>query len=370
MSAPAASPRRLRVLLVEDNARDAELLILELQRAGFTVDWQQVYSEQDYLERLDGELDLILSDYKLPQFDGLRALELLRERGLDVPFIIVSGAIGEDTAVTAMKRGAADYLLKDRLARLGPSVAHAMAQARLRRERKQAEDGLKLANARFRALAGRLATIREQERTAIAREIHDVLAQELTRLKIDLVWLAKRLGRPVDESLRPELVGRIADATSQVDTAITTVQRIATGLRPVILDSLGLPAAIEWLAEDFSRRTGLACKLAVPAAEDFVLDRERATALFRIFQESLTNIARHAGASTVTVSLVQEADTVVLTVCDDGSGITSAATADPRSLGLIGMSERAQAFGGELTILGTPGDGTTVVARIPCASAP
>jgi signal transduction histidine kinase len=366
MSTPAAPSTRLHVLLVEDNAMDAELLIQELLRAGFAADWEQVDNEKDYLARLDDEFDLILSDYQLPQFDGLRALELLQERGQDVPFIIVSGAIGEDTAVRAMQRGAADYLLKDRLARLGPSVTHALEQARLRRERKRAEDRLKLANKRYRALAGRLETIREQERTAMAREIHDVLAQELTRLKIDLVWLAKHLGRPVDESLRPELVARITDATALTDTAITTVQRIATGLRPVILDSLGLPAAIEWQAGDFSQRTGLVCNVTVPGG-NFTLDRDRATALFRILQESLTNIVRHAGASQVKVNLVELDHAIELTVQDDGSGISNAATADPRSIGLIGMSERAQAFGGVLTIAGTPGVGTTVTALIPRA---
>jgi signal transduction histidine kinase len=289
---------------------------------------------------------------------------LLQARESDVPFIIVSGAIGEDTAVTAMKLGAADYLLKDRLARLGPSIIHALEQARLRRERKRAEEVVVLANERHRALAARLETIREQERTSIAREIHDVLAQELTRLKIDLVWLAKRVARPIDEAQRPELVARLADATAQTDTAITTVQRIATELRPVILDSLGLPAAVEWQTEDFARRTGLACEAVVPRGE-FTLGREPATALFRTLQESLTNIARHAGASAVAVRLVDEPDAVTLTVQDNGRGITAAEVCDPHSIGLLGMSERAQAFGGMATVTPAPAGGTAVTVRIP-----
>jgi signal transduction histidine kinase len=358
----------LRVLLVEDNPSDAELLALELQRAGFVCQCQRVETEAAYLARLDGDFDLVLCDYELPQFDGLRALALLQASGRDVPFIIVSGAIGEDTAVTAIKQGAADYLLKDRLARLGPSVTHALEQARLRRERRKADEGLKLANERYRALATRLETIREQERTAIAREIHDVLAQELTRLKIDLIWLAKRLARPVDEATRPDLVARLGDATAQADTAITTVQRIATDLRPVILDSLGLPAAVEWQTEDFARRTNLACEVAVPRGA-FPLERDRATALFRILQESLTNIARHAGASAVSVRLDEEPDALRLTVQDNGGGITPEQAADPRSIGLIGMSERAQAFGGEVRIAGTPGGGTLVTVRLPRSQA-
>lgn len=362
-------PARLRVLLVEDNPLDAELLMLELRRAGFEADWQRVDNEQDYLARLDDDYDLILSDYQLPQFDGLRALELLQAHGRDVPFIIVSGAIGEDTAANAMKQGAADYLLKDRLARLGPSITQALEQAEMRREQKRANEDLKRANERYRALAARIETIRERERTTIAREIHDVLAQELTRLKIDLVWLARRLGRPVDEAARPELVARVTDATTQTDTAITTVQRIATELRPVILDSLGLPAAVEWQTDDFARRTGLKGTAKTPRGE-FTLDRDRATALFRILQESLTNIARHAGATAVAVTLSDESGAVTLKVQDDGRGITTVQASDLHSIGLIGMGERAQAFGGEIRIAGTPGAGTSVTVRIPREAPP
>lgn len=129
----------LRVLIAEDNAADAELLVRELRRGGFNPEWERVDCEADYLERLGRRLDVILSDYEMPQFGGLRALELLRERGLDVPFIIVSGTIGEETAVAAMQQGAADYLLKDRLGRLGPAIARALEIARTRRERRQTE---------------------------------------------------------------------------------------------------------------------------------------------------------------------------------------------------------------------------------------
>jgi two-component system, NarL family, sensor histidine kinase UhpB len=484
--------QKLRLLLVEDSPQDAELLLIALRRAGFTADARRVDTEARYLAELNGQLDLILSDYELPQFNGLRALDLLKERGLDVPFIIVSGAIGEDTAVVAMKHGAADYLLKDRLARLGPSVSHALEQARLRRERqaandalvraeakyhsifentmegifqttpdgrfltvnpamahilgfaspeelmrerahiprqddlsperrqdferlmaalghvagfeyelkrhdgarvwvsenarairdaaggvayyegtlsditerREAEDRLKQANERYRALAARVEAVREQERTAIAREIHDVLAQELTRLKLDLTWLAKHVDRPERDRPGPAIGDRLASALAQTDTAITTVQRIATELRPVVLDSLGLPAAVEWQVEDFARRTGLSCRATVPSGE-FAIDRERATALFRILQESLTNIARHAQAAAVEVSLADDGAGVTLLVHDDGRGITREEIGDHRSIGLIGMGERAQAFGGVARVAGRPGGGTTVTVRLP-----
>jgi len=361
-------PQALKVLIAEDNPADAELLVRQLRRAGFAPEWERVDDESAYLAALDRGPDLVLSDYEMPQFGGLRAIELLRGRGLDIPLIIVSGAIGEDTAVEAMKLGAADFLLKDRLARLGPSITHALQQARLRGERKRAEQVLVVANERYRALAARLETIREQERTAIAREIHDVLAQELTRLKLDLVWLSKHLGRPWDETLHTALVARTTDAIAQTDVAITTVQRIATELRPVILDSLGLPAAVEWLADDFARRTGIACEVTVPQAA-FPLDRERATALFRIAQESFTNVIRHSGATAVSVSLVLDAVSVTLTVRDNGCGITTAAATDPLSIGLSGMRERAEAFSGTMEIAGAPGPGTTVAVRLPLPAA-
>ena len=231
-------------------------------------------------------------------------------------------------------------------------------------ERRRAEQEIRLASEQMRALALRLENIREQERTRIAREIHDVLAQELTRLKIDLVWLARRATVPIDEPTRATIGGRIKDALAQADVAITTVQRIATELRPVILDSLGLPAAVEWQADDFARRTGIACHASTPG-DEFALDRERATALFRILQESLTNIARHAQATQIDIHLAQSGEAVALTVRDNGRGISAAQLADPRSIGLAGMRERAQAFGGSVEIASAGAGGTVVAVRLP-----
>lgn len=231
-------------------------------------------------------------------------------------------------------------------------------------ERQQAEREVRLASQQMRALALRVENVREEERTRLAREIHDVLAQELTRLKIDLVWLAKRATNAVNEPTRAAMSKRIADAVVQADVAISTVQRIATELRPVILDSLGLPAAAEWLAEDFSRRTGITCHANTPGGE-FTLDRDRATALFRILQESLTNIARHAQASRIDLQLAAGAGYVALTVRDNGRGITPEQLADPRSIGLTGMRERAQAFGGSVEIAPAGAGGTVVAVRLP-----
>ena len=143
----------LRVLILEDNPSDAELTLRELRHTGYAPEWERVETEQDYLEKLKGDYDIILSDYSMPQFDGIRALRLLRERGLETPFILVSGTIGEETAVAAMKEGASDYLLKDRLARLGVAVAQAVEKSRLRREQARAEEALRESEQRFRQIA-------------------------------------------------------------------------------------------------------------------------------------------------------------------------------------------------------------------------
>ena len=215
------------------------------------------------------------------------------------------------------------------------------------------------ARQQLRDLASYLQNTREEERTRIAREIHDEFGQMITALKMDLSWLIKRL--PQDE---PEL-SRKADAMSEtIDETLYNVRRISSELRPGILDDLGLAAAIEWQAETFSERSGILCELDLDEEGDD-LDRQLATALFRILQEALTNVARHADASWVRVDLDVEPREVTLTVEDDGRGITQAELTDVESLGLMGMRERARALGGALTLEGRPSAGTTVIARIP-----
>ncbi|MDB6169147.1 MAG: response regulator [Verrucomicrobia bacterium] len=236
-------------------------------------------------------------------------------------------------------------------------------------ERKRGEEQLRLANEQLRALAARTEAVREHERTAIAREIHDVLAQDLTSLKIDLTLVAKQTVRTIDEPTREKIAQRIGAAIAQTDTAITTVQRIATDLRPVILDSLGLPAAIDWQVGDFGRRLGLTCHTRVSTGNSFI-SRECATAVFRILQESLTNIARHAHATLVDVEFTETPLFASLVVADNGRGITPAQIAAPRSIGLVGMRERAQAFGGTLEITGAPATGTTVRVHLPLERGP
>lgn len=215
------------------------------------------------------------------------------------------------------------------------------------------------ARRQLRDLAGYLQTAREKERTHIAREIHDEFGQILTALKMDLSWLSRRL--PGSEA---HLVEKAAAMSDLIDAAIHTVRRVATELRPGLLDDLGLVPAIEWQAEQFAARTGIAFELHL-GEEELVLDRDLATAIFRIFQETLTNVGRHAEATQVRVHLETSADELVLTVQDDGIGITVDQISDPTSLGLVGMRERAHYWGGDVALQGRPGQGTAVTVRVP-----
>jgi PAS domain S-box-containing protein len=225
-------------------------------------------------------------------------------------------------------------------------------------ERRQAAQELARSRIQLRHLAARLEDVREQDRKVIAREIHDELGQALTALRMDLSWIVGHL---------PAKPAQLADKTRAmvgvVNQTIDAVRRIATQLRPPILDDLGLVAAIEWQAGEIAARTGIRCALDLPA--EVRLDDHRATTVFRILQEALTNVVRHAGADSVEVILRATPEKLVLEVKDDGCGITAAQLTDQRALGLLGMRERAQAAGGLLEVFAGPTAGTTVALRVP-----
>ena len=226
-------------------------------------------------------------------------------------------------------------------------------------ERKLAEVAIKQSEEQLRNLTTYLQKIGEVERTNIAREIHDELGLGLTVLKIDLSWLRKRL--PENEIPLHE---KAETMTQLIDKTIQTVKKISTELRPGLLDDLGLAAAIEWQAEEFQKRTGIQCKITIDP-KDVTFDRDRNTAIYRIFQETLTNIARHAQATEVDVSLRQRDVQLELIVRDNGRGITEKELANPRSFGLIGIRERVKIFSGINIIKGVPGKGTKVTVRMP-----
>jgi PAS domain S-box-containing protein len=236
-------------------------------------------------------------------------------------------------------------------------------------EQKQAEDALRDSHKRLRALTARLESLREEERIRLAREIHDDLGQTLTGLKLHLQWMERKLGELAASEAANALLDRVVGSMELVDAVTAAVQRIASDLRPSALDKLGLGPALQFEARRFEERTGIHCEVRLPEAEP-VLTTQQATALFRMFQESLTNVARHAEARTVEVELRAEAGAIILTVQDDGRGITEADIARPESLGLLGMKERAELLGGEIIFQRKAGrQGTVVTARIPQAGA-
>jgi PAS domain S-box-containing protein len=228
-------------------------------------------------------------------------------------------------------------------------------------QRRQEEEEILRSRQELRDLTTRLQLVREEERTYLAREVHDELGQALTGLKIDLAWLRSRM---TDRTL----VDRVQSIIVRIDGAMDTVRRIATDLRPSVLDDLGLVAAVEWQAQEFERSTGIPVQLEVQA-EHVELEDICATTAFRILQETLTNVARHANATRVTIALRVSAEALTLEVRDNGRGISKAEMASPRSLGLLGSRERAIACGGELVIDGVRGKGTTVSLGIPLSGA-
>jgi PAS domain S-box-containing protein len=226
-------------------------------------------------------------------------------------------------------------------------------------ERERAEEQLKGSLEQLRALAARLQSVREEERTSMAREIHDELGQACTAIKMDLAligrWLAKNQTR---------LLVKVGSAVELVDNMIVTLRRIASELRPRTLDDLGLPAALESQAQEFESRTGIRCSVTLPD-EPLVLDVDTSVAIFRIFQESLTNVARHARASRVEARLKAENDQIVFQIFDNGRGFDPEEAKARKSLGIVGMQERAFILKGDLKIEGVHGAGSTVTLTIP-----
>lgn len=487
------SKRGLRILLLEDNVADAELIVREVRRAGFQVVATRTDTKEEFLNHLvEGRPDVIIADYTLPQFSAIEAFELLKEHGHDTPVILVTGSQSEEVAVECMKQGADDYILKQSLTRLPAAISNVLEKKRIREQKEQAEAALRKSEEKFRllfqhnplpmfvydvetlrllemnnaavdhygfsreefthmwitdlwtlddlrhlqarrlqvdgpsplegqwshrhkngetgtvlvlcrplevderktgliiaqditeraqaeerlrrsseqlrALSAHLQSVREEERTRIAREIHDELGQVLTAIRMDLSWLFDKLNttKPVPKKL---LRSHATSMTDLIDSTIEMVRKIATELRPRILDDLGLVAAIEWQSSEFQNRSGVRCTFKANV-EEVELDRERSTAIFRILQESLTNVARHAGASEVRIGLTASTEELRLVVADNGGGITPGRISDIRSLGLLGMRERAHLLGGSVSLQPASEGGTVVTVQLPLTPSP
>lgn len=471
----------LKVLICEDVPHDAELLIRQLESCHYNVDFQRV----DSLAALDDALaqtswDIIISDYEIPGFTIPEALNVLKERGLDIPFVLISGCIKEETAIYMIKAGVRDYLLKDNLSKLGVMVRRELEDAKRRRQfniaieqikvnekkyrtvvdnaiagiiigtpqgsiieankaagdlfgyspeelqkltrydlldtsdpeftvrlnernenrsakgvftairkggdrffceissvmykdingeditcsmladitpRISAERQLRETNLELKQLSNHLKNAREDERKYIAREIHDEVGQLASVIKIELDWLAANA-----DAAGEKHKSRINYALAAVTEMITATRRICSSLRPHIIDQKGLNAALKWQCVEFEKLNGIRC-LFIPDFDDGLVTPELQTELYRICQEALTNVMRHAAATEVTVSVAFSDGKLCLNVKDNGKGFDTSNKVN--HFGLIGMRERALSINGKLEVESKVGAGTLIAVIIP-----
>lgn len=359
---------RANILLVDDEPRN--LFALRELLGGLGENLILAGSGEEALRSaLRHDLAAILLDVRMPGMDGYETARLLRgrERSRLTPIVFLTAAAEDLDALRGYEVGAVDYLVKPVVPEVLKSKVSVFVElhkktAALNREvaeRRNAEDRLRESEEKLRALAAHLISVREDERAHIAREIHDELGQVLTGLKMDVGWLAARL--PQDQKPLSEKIDSI---NRLIDSTIHTVREISAGLRPEVLDEMGLVAAINWQAREFRKRTGVRCRLKLPD-EAAAFDREVSTTAFRIFQEVLTNVARHSRATRVDVELAVEPERLVLDVADNGVGISDTQSSGRKSLGLLGMRERALRLGGEVSVQGRPNHGTRVRVSIP-----
>lgn len=346
----AAGASLLRALVVEDSQIDFDLLVRLLGVAGYAVDALRVETATQMRAALaDAPWDVVISDHSLPEFSSTEALQIVKASGLDMPFIIVSGAIGEDIAVEAMIAGADDYILKSRLPRLAPALKRSLAAAVARQQERATR-------ARLRLLSSHLEQVKEKERKAIAREMHDDIGNLITGLSFDLSWMRNHVS---SESV----LERLNNMQSVVEQIRTSAERIMRELRPPVL-GLGIVAGLEWLAREHARRYGTPCQF-TSNREAIDLPEESSAAMFRICQESLTNIAKHAQAKSIRLELFADATSVTLEIADDGVGMRDDSYMKDGSYGLLGMHERATSLGGWFEISSASGRGTSIMVSVP-----
>lgn len=347
--------RRLRVLHVEDSELDHQLIVAQLLRAGLDLELTRVDTLAEVAQALNQPWDAIISDYNLPGYSGLVVLDMLKESKRLIPFILVSGEIGEDTAVAAMRTGASDYLLKNHLARLAPALLHAIEANESQLARVEADRELLKSKQRLHELAGHLQTSVEMERAAIAREIHDDVGGSLTALKFDLAWIKRHAQ---DDAV----LQRVESALETVTYAIEASQRIMHNLRPAILEQ-GLVAAVQWMAARFERRTGIATTMRT-SHELMNLPAGVPLVAYRTAQEALTNVSKHANATRVDIELSVDSGVLTLELTDNGRGIEPGALAKARSFGIRGLHERAATVGGWVD-LSSNSKGLSLILTVP-----
>ncbi len=357
MTAPPSTP--IRVLFVEDSASDYEMMRAALARDGVALNSTRVEDQISMRATLSsGTWDAVISDRNLPDFSSAGALQVLRESGIDLPFLVVSGDSGEEAAVESMLTGADDYIMKDRLTRLAPALRRSLLAASVRRRRVEVEAALRSSEARLQKLAGHLESTKDTERASVANEIGEEIGNSLTALKFELAWLHRH------SVLSPESAERLANAIALVEQTAATTQRMVDDLRPGVLDQ-GIVPALEWLTSQFAQRTGIETHF--DANRDALLDPGVSISIYRVCQEALSNVVKHSGATAVDVHLFAAEDQIHLEVTDNGSGLILSEDAKP-AFGLTKMHERARNLQGSQDISSSPARGTTVLLSLPLPS--
>lgn len=405
----------LKILIVEDRETDTELIVRELKKHGFAPSWIRVDTEEDFLRQIHTPLDLISVDAIMPQFSAHRVLTVLQEHQLDTPCIIISGSIGEEEAVSLIRAGASDYLMKDRLGRLGQSIRQVLDQHRLRREHTRAHNALITLNeelerriaertarleelnhdlaeellerkqieqqlrehetalerrvaartvqlersyARLRRLASELTLAEQRERKNLASELHDYLAQLLVVSKFKIAQLHRN---PSDSNVRSLL----QEVDSSLDQALTYSRTLIAHLSPTVLFIQGLVAALHWLPEYFSKQ-GLQVQVKSHVST-VTLSEDRSILLFQSVRELLFNALKHAGTGEATVEIhVVDKRVLRITVTDDGTGFDGEMlNGDTKGFGLLSIRERIEGLDGTFSVLSSPGAGTRIELSIP-----
>lgn len=354
---PETPPHPIRILHLEDSALDHDIARQTLRKAGLPCEMQRVESLDEFVRTLHADrFDAILADYRLPGFTALDAWQALQDLPQPPPFILLSGAIGETAAVDAIKLGMSDYLLKDDLGKLAHVIQRAIEVQQAKREREHAVEELAASEQRLARFAEHLQMSIEQERAAIAREIHDDIGGSLAAIQFDLSWIGRH-------HADPDTQAHVQAATTMLQHAVGASQRIMMNLRPAILDQ-GLEAAVEWLAGEFERRTGIRT-LVRAALKQTQFDKAIQLTAYRTAQEALTNISKHARCSEVRIDLSDAEGVLTLEITDNGRGIAAPERNKPKAFGLKGLQERARTVGGWLDISSREGQGTSITLSIP-----
>ena len=354
----------VKILFLEDSADDVELMLNELKEAGVSCNHLRVYKKSEFITAInDFRPHVVLADYSLPAFTGLDAFRIVKRSNQKIPFILVTGVLSERVALDCLNEGIDDFILKSSFKRLPAAIRNAMAKKKVEIEKERMALQLKKSNRDLQKLTEQLQVLREEERLHVARDLHDELGQMLTGLKIDLSMLWKGIlsGKISDvAAINMEFSG-VVNMVSQITQS---VKRIVSGLRPEILYELGIIEAIRWQCQEFENRSKIACEVNINI-EYLDVDRNISIALFRMVQETLTNIARHAQASQVKVQFSVVEGSLHLCITDNGIGISEQAITDSNALGLVGMRERARFMNGKFSISGKPGKGTRVLVIVP-----